>query len=85
VLEDVPAEALAAEEAAGADPVVLGACVVVFEASPGNCNAVSGLIEVAAFMPPTDPVADPPDSGMVDVGRLKGSESTVPFEPVWVS
>ena len=80
-----PAPALAAEEAAGADAVVAGDCVVAFEVSPGNCTAVWGLIDDAPFMAPTDsdPVADPPDSGIVDVGTLNGSLAVV--EPVWVS
>jgi len=81
-----PAPALAAEEAAGADAVVVGDCVAAFEVSPGSCTAVSGLIDDAAFMPPSDPaaVADPLDSGMVDVGTLNGSVATVPVEPAWV-
>ena len=84
---DVLAPALAADEAAGADAVVVGDCVAVFEVSPGNCSAVWGLIDDAALMPPTDsdPVADPPDSGIVDVGTLNGSVATVPVELVWVS
>jgi len=80
VLEDAPAEA---PVAAGADAVVLGDCVVVFGVSPRNCTAVCGLIDAAAFMPPTDPVsvADPPDGGIVDVGTLNGSVATVPVPP----
>jgi hypothetical protein len=83
---DVPALA-AADEAAGADAVVAGDCVAVFEVSPGNCTAVWGLIEEVALRPPTDsaPVAVPLDSGIVDVGTLNGSVVTVPVEPVWVS
>ena len=83
---DAPAPALAAE-AAGADAVVVGDCVAVFEVSPGNCTAVCGLIDDAALLPPTDsaPVADPPDSGMVDVGTLNGSVAIAAVEPVWIS
>jgi hypothetical protein len=83
---DAPAPALAAAEAAGADAVVVGDCVVAFEVSPGNCTAVWGLIDDAALMPPSDPaaVADPPDSGIVDVGTLNGSVATVPVELAWV-
>ena len=82
---DAPAPALAAEEAAGADAVVVGDCVAAFEVSPGNCTAVWGLIDDAALMPPSDPaaVADPLDSGIVDVGTLNGSLAVV--EPVWIS
>jgi hypothetical protein len=82
---DAPAPALAADEAAGADAVVVGDCVLAFEVSPRNCRAVWGLIDDAPFVPPidSDPVADPPDSGMVDVGTLNGSVATVPV--VWVS
>jgi hypothetical protein len=81
------APALAADAAAGADAVVVGDCVAVFEVSPGNCTAVCGLIDDAALMPPSDPVApvDPPDSGIVEVGTLNGSVATVPVEPAWVS
>jgi hypothetical protein len=84
---EAPAPALAADEAAGADAVVVGDCVAVFEVSPGNCTAIWGLIDDAALMPPSDPVAvaDPPDSGIVDVGTLNGSVATVPVELVWVS
>jgi hypothetical protein len=83
---DALAPALAAE-AAGADAVVVGDCVVAFEVSPGNCSAVWGLIDEAALRPPIDgdPVAAPPDSGIVDVGTVNGSVATVPVELVWVS
>ncbi|HEX3722187.1 MAG TPA: hypothetical protein VHV31_05320 [Nitrolancea sp.] len=86
-MPDAPAPALAADEAVGADAVVFGDCVAVFEVSPGNCTAVWGLIDDAALVPPidTDPVADPPDSGIVDVGTLNGSVASVPVELVWVS
>jgi hypothetical protein len=62
--------------------VVIGPCVGVFEASPGNCTAVWGLIEGTAFMAPGAcvAVAKLPDDGMDEVGTLKGSEATVPVE-----
>jgi hypothetical protein len=84
---DAPAPALAADEAAGADAVVVGDCVAAFEVSPGNCTAVWGLIDEAPLVPPSDPVAvaDPPDSGIVDVGKLNGSVAIVPVEPIWVT
>jgi hypothetical protein len=81
-----PAEAPAADAAAGAEAVVLGDCVVVLAVSPGNCSAVCGLNDDGAFVPLTDSdsVANPPVSGMVDVGKVNGSVVTVPVEPIWV-
>jgi hypothetical protein len=75
--EDVPAEAPAAEEGAGSEAVLIGPCVGVFEASPGNCRAVWGLVEGTAFIAPGACVTVPrlPDDRMDEVGTLNGSET----------
>ena len=39
--------------------MVAGAWVVLLAASPGNCLAISGLIDAEALMPLVDPVAAP--------------------------
>jgi hypothetical protein len=57
--------------------VVIGDSVVLLVASPGNCRAVWGLTEEEPVIVPADPAVSPPGEisvGMVEVGKLKGSE-----------
>lgn len=67
------------DEAAGADAVVVGACVELLRASPGNCTAVCGLIDAEAL--PTVVCDEEPEAGTanvvgtLEVGTLSGSDA----------
>ncbi|MBU6465043.1 MAG: hypothetical protein KGL35_06625 [Bradyrhizobium sp.] len=76
----------AGADTAGADAVVLGACVEVLGCSPGNCTGISGSTDDDVRAPTADPVDDTPagpgeseadafDVGTFDVGTFKGSDA----------